>query len=110
MNDDTAQTVTIARVAATSADLRTTAALDAVAASFAEWYAGGQADVGAQTSQVLRLAGPSATAKQMAAAAATVHNRTGGRWAGKGSLMQHRPGGARAPGRPRGARRGRPAG
>lgn len=89
--DDTAQAMAIARVAATGQDLRTTAALDAVAAGFAEWYGGGPADVGIQTGLVLSLAGPDATAQQMAAAAETVHRRSGGRSAGNGSLMRTAP-------------------
>ena len=89
--DDTAQAMAIARVAATGADLRTPAALDAVASGFAEWYASGPADVGIQTGQVLRLAGVDATARQMAAAAETVHRQSGGRSAGNGSLMRTAP-------------------
>lgn len=86
--DDTAQTLAIASVAATGQDLRSTAALDAITAGFAQWYAEGPPDVGVQTSQVLRLAGPAATAATMSAAAATVHQRNGGRSAGNGSLMR----------------------
>jgi ADP-ribosylglycohydrolase len=89
--DDTAQAMAITRIAATGADLRTIDALDAVAAGFAEWYAAGPADVGVQTGQVLRTAGPDASAKQMTAAATTVHQRSGGRSAGNGSLMRTAP-------------------
>ena len=89
--DDTAQAMAIARVAATGKDLRTTAALDAIAAGFAEWYAGGPGDVGVQTGQVLALAGTDATAEQMTAAAATIHHQRGGRSAGNGSLMRTGP-------------------
>ena len=89
--DDTAQAIAIARVAATGEDLRTTDALDAIASGFSEWYSGGPADVGIQTSQVLELAGTNATAAQMAAAAETVHRRNGGRSAGNGSLMRTAP-------------------
>lgn len=89
--DDTAQAVAIARVAMTGADLRTTEALDAIADSFLEWYAEGPADVGIQTSHVLGLAGRDATAAQLTAAAATVHERSGGRSAGNGSLMRTAP-------------------
>ena len=64
--DDTAQAVAIARVAATGADLRSEEALDAIAAGFAEWYAGGPSDVGIQTAAVLRRAGRDATASEMA--------------------------------------------
>jgi len=89
--DDTAQAVAIARVAAEGLDLRSAPALDAVAAGFAQWYAEGPADVGIQTSQVLALAGPAASAEEMTAAAATVHRRNGGRSAGNGSLMRTAP-------------------
>ncbi len=89
--DDTAQAVAIARVTMTGADLRTTEALDAIADGFCAWYAGGPADVGIQTSHVLGLAGRDATAAQLAAAAATVHERSGGRSAGNGSLMRTAP-------------------
>lgn len=89
--DDTAQAVAIARVALTGADLRSPEALDAIADGFLEWYAGGPADVGIQTSQVLRLAGRHATAAQLGAAATAVHERSGGRSAGNGSLMRTAP-------------------
>lgn len=96
--DDTAQAVAIAEVAATGADLRTSAALDAVAAGFAEWYAGGPADVGIQTARVLAAAGgppaggatPEGMAGRMTAAARSVHESTG-RSAGNGSLMRTGP-------------------
>ncbi|WP_166139843.1 ADP-ribosylglycohydrolase family protein [Nocardioides ochotonae] len=88
--DDTAQAMAIARVAASGADLRTAEALDAIAAGFAAWYADGPADVGIQTSAVLRLAGRDATAAQMTEAAQTVHEQEG-RSAGNGSLMRTAP-------------------
>src|SRR5688500_8875563 len=89
--DDTAQAVAIARVAATGVDLRSEEALDAIAAGFAEWYADGPADVGIQTSAVLRRAGRDATAASMRAAARAVHEENGGRSAGNGSLMRTAP-------------------
>lgn len=89
--DDTAQAVAIARVAATGADLRSPAALDAIAAGFADWFAGGPADVGVQTAQVLRRAGRRADAATMAAAATAVHEASGGRSAGNGALMRTGP-------------------
>lgn len=89
--DDTAQAVAIARVAATGADLRTAEALDAVADGFAEWYADGPADVGIQTSAVLRAAGRPTTAASMAEAARREHEASGGRSAGNGSLMRTAP-------------------
>jgi ADP-ribosylglycohydrolase len=85
--DDTAQTFIVAAVAATGANLRTPAALDAIAAGLAGWYAGGPADVGVHTARVLRAAGPEPTAETMAAAARTVHARVG-RSGGNGSLMR----------------------
>ena len=89
-SDDTAQAFAILEVAATGADLRTTEALDRIARGFAEWYAGGPADVGVQTSAVLRRAGRTPTAAQMRAAAREVHEQTG-RSAGNGSLMRTVP-------------------
>ncbi len=88
--DDTAQAVAIARVAATGADLRTPDALTEVAQGFADWYAGGPADVGIQTSAVLSLAGRHPTGASMTAAARKVHDRSG-RSAGNGSLMRTGP-------------------
>ena len=52
-SDDTSMAVAVARVAATGADLRTTAALDAIAEGFLEWYDHGPADIGNQTRSVL---------------------------------------------------------
>lgn len=89
--DDTAQAVAIARVAMTGADLRRAEALDAIADGFLEWYADEPADVGVQTSQVLRLAGRHATAAVLTASARAVHERSGGRSAGNGSLMRTAP-------------------
>lgn len=66
--DDTSMTIAVARVSATGADLRESAALDAVAAGFGEWFAGGPRDVGNQTRAV--LAHNSTTAAQMQARAA----------------------------------------
>ena len=89
-SDDTAQACAILEVAATGADLRSTEALDAVARNLADWYAGGPADVGVQTSAVLRRAGRSPTAAELTAAATAVHEQTG-RSAGNGSLMRTVP-------------------
>ena len=88
--DDTAQAVAIARVAATGVDLRTSEALSQIAQGFADWYAGGPADVGIQTSAVLRLAGRTPTGVEMTDAARVVHERSG-RSAGNGSLMRTGP-------------------
>src|SRR4051794_17076574 len=88
--DDTSQAVAIARVAATGADLRTPEALTQIARGFADWYAGGPADVGIQTSAVLSRAGRNPRGVEMTEAARTVHDRTG-RSAGNGSLMRTGP-------------------
>jgi ADP-ribosyl-[dinitrogen reductase] hydrolase len=88
--DDTAQAIAIAEVAATGIDLCSTEALTAIAQRFADWFAGGPADVGIQTAQVLRLAGRTPTGAGMAAAARQVHDRSG-RSAGNGSLMRTGP-------------------
>lgn len=88
--DDTAQAVAIAVIAADGPDLRDPAALDRIAQGFADWYAGGPADVGVQTSEVLRLAGARPTGAAMAQAARRVHERRG-RSAGNGSLMRTGP-------------------
>jgi ADP-ribosyl-[dinitrogen reductase] hydrolase len=85
--DDTAQAVAIAEVAATGSDLRSVEALDAIAGRFADWFADGPPDVGAQTAAVLSRAGRYPTGVAMAAAARAVHTRTG-RSAGNGSLMR----------------------
>jgi ADP-ribosyl-[dinitrogen reductase] hydrolase len=89
-SDDTAQAFSILEVAATGADLRSTEALDAIAQNFADWHAGGPADVGIQTSAVLRRAGARPTAAELTAAATAVHEQTG-KSAGNGSLMRTVP-------------------
>lgn len=88
--DDTSQAVAIARVAATGVDLRTPEALAEIAQGFADWYAGGPADVGIQTSAVLSRAGSNPTGAGMTAAARVVHESSG-RSAGNGSLMRTGP-------------------
>lgn len=88
--DDTAQAMAIARVAATGADLRDEAALDAIARGFADWFAPGPPDVGVQTARVLSLAGRVPSAADMRAAARRVHEDSG-RSAGNGSLMRTAP-------------------
>lgn len=52
-SDDTAMAISVARVAATGADLRAVDALDAIANGFLEWYDQGPADIGNQTGAVL---------------------------------------------------------
>lgn len=88
--DDTSQAVAIARVAAAGVDLRTPEALTQIAQGFADWYAGGPADFGIQTSAVLSRAGRNPTGARMAETARVVHERTG-RSAGNGSLMRTGP-------------------
>lgn len=88
--DDTAQAMAIAQVAATGVDLRKAESLSGVAQGFADWFAGGPADVGIQTAQVLSKAGRNPTGSAMAEAARQVHERTG-RSAGNGALMRQGP-------------------
>ena len=88
--DDTSQAVAIAQVAARGEDLRTSAALDAIAQGFARWYAGNPPDVGNQTRAVLGMVGVTPSGSDMTAAARTFHERSG-RSAGNGSLMRTGP-------------------
>jgi len=88
--DDTAQAMAVAEVAATGMDLRDDDALTEVARRFADWYAGGPADIGIQTRMVLAAAGRTPTATGSRAAATAVHERTG-RSGGNGSLMRTAP-------------------
>ena len=89
-SDDTEMACVIARV---PGDLRTEAALDAVAHGFLAWHATGPPDVGIQTAAVL---GPlhgiprAGAAARLREHAARVHARTG-RSAGNGSLMRTGP-------------------
>jgi len=83
--DDTSMAIAVAQVAATGADLRSSAALDEVAAGFLRWYQGGPKDVGNQTAAVLSQRPPDAAA--MTAAARALTGRTGG----NGSLMRISP-------------------
>ncbi len=88
--DDTAQAFAIAQVAASGIDLRSSEALDQVAAGFMQWFAGGPSDIGMQTAAVLRRAQADPTGEGMAAAAKAVHDSSG-RSAGNGSLMRTGP-------------------
>lgn len=87
--DDTSMAIAIAEVAATGADLRTPAALDAIAARWAGWAREAK-DVGVQTRAVLSAAGPKPNGAALADAAALHHARTG-RSGGNGSLMRTAP-------------------
>lgn len=95
--DDTAQTFAVARVAATGADLRTPAALDAIAAGFLEWFAAGPPDVGVHTATLFRqlVGGGSAHVHEggaavMLARSEALHARSG-HTAGNGTLMRTSP-------------------
>ncbi len=90
-SDDTQMAVCIAQAAAV-ADLRTDAGLDAVAVRFEDWYAGRPADVGIQTSRVLRAAEllDGAPAHRLRTAARALHEESG-RTAGNGALMRTAP-------------------
>ncbi|MFW6597331.1 ADP-ribosylglycohydrolase family protein [Propionibacteriaceae bacterium Y2011] len=85
--DDTAQTYAIAEVAATGADLRDEAALDAIAGRFADWYASRPPDVGILTRQVLGAAGRQPSAADVRDVARRVHESSG-RSGGNGTLMR----------------------
>lgn len=87
-SDDTELACAIALVSSTGADLRTEESLDAIAAGFSRWYAGGPPDVGVQTRAVLSQR--PANAEAMRAAARELHERSG-RTAGNGSLMRTSP-------------------
>jgi len=88
--DDTAMAVAIAEIAATGADLRSGAALDALARRWYEWSRTAK-DIGVQTSSVLSAAAlEGMSADAVRAASAALHRRTG-RTAGNGSLMRTAP-------------------
>lgn len=87
-SDDTELACAIALVSSTGADLRTEKSLDAIAAEFSRWYAGGPPDVGVQTRAVLSQR--PASAEAMRAAARELHECSG-RTAGNGSLMRTSP-------------------
>ncbi|MFE0546557.1 ADP-ribosylglycohydrolase family protein [Streptomyces sp. NPDC058891] len=88
-SDDTQMQLCIADVAATGADLRTSEALDQIAANFQQWLSGGATDVGSQTRTVLdaarRAGGAPGAALLEAARGFTAGND---RAAGNGSLMR----------------------
>lgn len=87
--DDTSMAIPIAQVAATGTDLRSTEALDAIAAQWAGWARDAN-DVGAQTRAVLGSAGATPTGAALTAAA-TAHHHATGRSAGNGALMRTAP-------------------
>jgi ADP-ribosyl-[dinitrogen reductase] hydrolase len=87
-SDDTDMACAITRAALARKDLRTTKALDAIAAGFVEWRDSGPGDIGIQTSRVLGQR--PASAADMTAIAHNLHQQTG-RTAGNGSLMRTAP-------------------
>lgn len=87
--DDTSMAVVIARVAATGANLRDTAALDDITAGFVSW-ADEAKDVGVQTRQVLSTVRGEPTAAHATAVAERLFRATG-KAAGNGSLMRTAP-------------------
>jgi ADP-ribosyl-[dinitrogen reductase] hydrolase len=86
--DDTSMAIAIAEVAAAGADLRHSAAQDAIVHRWVGW-ARDAVDVGSQTRQVLRRVGNGGAAAALAAARG-LHEATG-RTAGNGSLMRTAP-------------------
>ncbi|MGV8850449.1 MAG: ADP-ribosylglycohydrolase family protein [Propionibacteriaceae bacterium] len=92
-SDDTSMAVAVARVAATGADLRSTAALDAIAEGFLEWYDHGPADIGNQTRSVLsgtrrRLDRGDGGASQVMREEAQSYARSHAHSAGNGAVMR----------------------
>jgi ADP-ribosylglycohydrolase len=87
-SDDTQMAICVAR-AALDADVTTEDGLDAVAARFEEWHASRPADIGVQTSRVLRDAEllDGRAAHRLRTAAYALHEQTG-RTAGNGALMR----------------------
>lgn len=88
--DDTSMAWCVLEAAAGGGGLCSDRALTAVARNFRDWYDSGPADIGVQTRQVLRSAGPAPTAAQCTAAAAA-HFVRNERSAGNGSLMRTAP-------------------
>lgn len=90
-SDDTSMACAVAQVAATGADLRSDAGLDAIAEGFLRWYDAGPPDVGVQTRGVLSATGRGPhLAARMTAEAAKLRAQTG-KTAGNGSLMRTGP-------------------
>ena len=87
--DDTSMAVAIAEISASGLDLRTAAALEAIAARWSGW-AQDASDVGIQTRSVLSAAGHAPTGAALTAAATAHHERTG-KSGGNGSLMRTAP-------------------
>jgi len=83
--DDTSMAIGIVQAAAAGFDLRTPAGLDAVAASWVQWYDSSPSDIGNQTGNVLSQR--DRTAELMHETARRVMGRKGG----NGSLMRTAP-------------------
>lgn len=88
--DDTSMAVAIAEIAATGADLRSEASLDAIVERWAQWARTAK-DIGVQTQSVLSAAGRRGiSARTAREESATLHEHSG-RTAGNGSLMRTAP-------------------
>ncbi|MDO8119735.1 ADP-ribosylglycohydrolase family protein [Isoptericola sp. b490] len=87
-SDDTQMAVVIAQIAATGADLRSPAALDAIADGFLAWYRQGATDVGIHTRQVLSQVEPGPGSAGRLTALARDLYRAQGRGGGNGALMR----------------------
>lgn len=85
--DDTTMAWAILDVAASGVDLRSDAGRTLVARHFRDWFESGPADIGVQTSAVLRAAGPDPTGATLTATAYD-HYASTERSAGNGSLMR----------------------
>lgn len=94
-SDDTSMLAAIARAAADHGELRSSAALDAVAAGFLEWYASDPPDVGYQTRAVLDRASRADTGGRGIGAVMTEESllvlAERSRSAGNGALMRTAP-------------------
>lgn len=88
--DDTSMAWCVLEAATGGGGLCSDRALTEVARNFRDWYDSGPADIGIQTRQVLRSAGPAPTAAQCTSAAAA-HFARNERSAGNGSLMRTAP-------------------
>lgn len=88
--DDTSMAVPVAEVAAAGADLTSDDALDQIVEGWFRWRDGGPADIGIQTSAVMRMAKPR-TAAGLREAAAEYFRENPSTSAGNGALMRTAP-------------------
>lgn len=88
-SDDTQMALCIAEVAASGLELTSQEGLDAVATRFEEWLDTNPADIGIQTSRVLRMARglEGSPSERLRESSRVVHEETG-RSAGNGALMR----------------------